>query len=287
VRAVSRKSRVAATLAVPAMLAVLAGCGASSGYAADPPPPTYSGTSVQKAASDGYGVDAPSSPGIVQQATAPAPPPASGPAPSAPAATASFDGLKPGASGPAVTALQQKLQSLHFWVGSPDGHYGLTTTQAVMAVQKAAGLTRDGVMGTQTRQALASGVSVHPQSSSGRVIEIDKTRQLVMIVDNGQVSTILNTSTGSGERYSSEGHTSVANTPSGHFTMFRQVDALDKGPLGDLWRPKYFNGGIALHGAESVPAYPASHGCARLSNPAINWIWDTGQAPMGTKVWVY
>jgi lipoprotein-anchoring transpeptidase ErfK/SrfK len=69
--------------------------------------------------------------------------------------------------------------------------------------------------------------------------------------------------------------------------MFRQVNALDKGPLGDLWRPKYFNGGIALHGAEAVPAYPASHGCARISNPAINWVWDTGQAPMGTKVWVY
>jgi peptidoglycan hydrolase-like protein with peptidoglycan-binding domain len=280
-------SRTAATLVVPAMLVTLAGCGGSgkSGYAPDPPPPTYGAAGAQKAAStDEYGVPSPQRTAAQQATVAAAPAPAPT---NAPTATAAFDGLKPGDSGPQVKALQDKLQSLHFWVGSSDGNYGLTTTQAVMAVQKAAGLTRDGVMGSQTRKALASGVSVSPESTSGRVIEINKSKQLAMIVDNGSVRTILNTSTGSGQQYTSEGQTSTANTPSGHFTMFRQVDALDKGPLGDLWRPKYFNGGIALHGAEAVPAYPASHGCARISNPAINWIWDSGQAPMGTKVWVY
>jgi lipoprotein-anchoring transpeptidase ErfK/SrfK len=273
-------------LAVPAMLAALAGCGGASnaGYAADPPPPTYSATSGHKAQSaNDYGVPTTNRSAPVQQATAPAPPP-SGPAPNA---TAAFDGLKPGDSGDQVRALQEKLQSMHFWVGSVDGNYGLTTTQAVMAVQKAAGLTRDGVMGSETRKALARGVSVSAKSSSGRYVEIDKSRQLAMLVQNGDVQTILNTSTGSGQQYSSEGQTSIANTPSGKFTIFRQVDALDKGPLGDLWRPKYFNGGIALHGAEAIPGYPASHGCARISNPAINWIWDTNQAPIGTNVWVY
>ena len=283
-------SRTAATLAVPALLATLAGCAGSgsAGYAPDPPPPSYPSSAAPKAGSaDDYGVQAQSKKAPVRQATAAAAP-APAPAPTkAPAATAAFDGLKPGDSGPQVKALQQKLESLHFWVGSADGNYGLTTTQAVMAVQKAAGLTKDGVMGSQTRKALAGGVSVSPESNSGRVIEINKSKQLVMLVENGAVQTVLNTSTGSGERYTSEGQTSTANTPSGHFAMFRQVDALDKGPLGDLWRPKYFNGGIALHGAESVPAYPASHGCARVSNPAMNWIWATGQAPMGTKVWVY
>jgi lipoprotein-anchoring transpeptidase ErfK/SrfK len=55
-----------------------------------------------------------------------------------------------------------------------------------------------------------------------------------------------------------------------------------------LWRPKYFTWtGIAVHGYTSVPPYPASHGCARVSNNAINWIWDTNQMPIGTPVWVY
>jgi hypothetical protein len=285
VTARSRRSRVALTLAIPAVLAGLAGCGGMSntGYAPDPPPPTY-GPGHKTVSTDDYGVETPNSPAPVQKVTAAAPPPAPT---KAPAATASFDGLKPGDSGPQVKALQQKLESLHFWVGSADGNYGLTTTQAVIAVQKAAGISADGVMGKQTRQALADGVSVSPESSSGHVVEINKGKQLAMIVQNGQVQEIFHTSTGSGQQYTSEGHTSVANTPSGHFAVFRQVDALDKSPLGELWRPKYFNSGIALHGDGSVPAYPASHGCARISNPAIDWIWANNEAPIGTAVWVY
>lgn len=282
-------SRTATLLAVPALLAALSGCAGSSsaGYADDPPPPTYGAGPTSKAQSaEDYGVSDPSADSgdsAGQQAEAPQPKTTKQPAAASPA----FDGLKPGDSGEQVKGLQNKLQSLGFWVGSTDGRYGLTTTQAVMAVQKAAGLERDGVMGSKTRQALERGVSVSAKSSSGHWIEIDKSRQLVLIADGGDVQTILNTSTGSGDPYTSEGKTSVANTPSGKFKMFRQVDALDKAPLGELWRPKYFNGGIALHGAESVPAYPASHGCARVSNPAMDWIWSTNKAPIGTNVWVY
>jgi peptidoglycan hydrolase-like protein with peptidoglycan-binding domain len=293
------RSRTAAALAIPAVLAGLAGCAGTSnaGYPPDPPPPTYPASAAPKAGgSDDYGVPLP--PGSDDQSNpvvAAAPPrPANTPSPvatqvksnNAPAPKA-FDGLKPGDRGDQVRALQEKLQSQGFWVGSVDGRYGLTTTQAVMAVQKAAGLKRDGVMGSQTRQALNDGVSVSARSDSGHWIEIDKSRQLVLLVDDGSVSTILNSSTGSGKPYTQDGQTSIANTPSGKFRMFRQVDALDKGPLGDLWRPKYFNGGIALHGSDDVPGFPASHGCARVSNPAIDWIWATNKAPMGTHVWVY
>ncbi len=286
-----RSRRTAALAIVPAILVALAGCSGTSnaGYASDPPPPTYSGKPVPGPGANNYGVPNASRATTAANQTTTAAQTAPAPAPSqvnAPT-SAAFDGLKPGDSGPQVSALQEKLQSLGFWVGSTDGNYGDTTSQAVMAVQKAAGLQRDGVMGSQTRQALARGVSTNARSTSGHWIEIDKAKQLALIVDNGTVKTILNSSTGSGQTYTSEGTTSVANTPSGTFQIFRQVDRLDKGPLGDLWRPKYFNGGIALHGAESVPGYPASHGCARISNAAINWIWDTDQAPIGTNVLVY
>ncbi len=196
-------------------------------------------------------------------------------------------GLQPGDKGAQVLALQKRLVGLGFWLSATDGAYGDTTQQAVLAFQKAAGIERDGVAGPQTMKALQAGVSVSPQSTAGHVIEVDKAHQLVFIVDNGKISDIFNTSTGSGQPYQYAGQTYIATTPSGHFTVFRQVDGDDPGPLGDLWRPKYFNGGIALHGAASVPGYPASHGCARVSNAAIDWIWSTNQAPIGTIVWVY
>jgi len=101
------------------------------------------------------------------------------------------------------------------------------------------------------------------------------------------VTMILNTSTGSGQQYTSGGATHTALTPAGSFSTFRSVNHLDKGPLGDLWRPRYFNGGIAVHGAGSVPGYPASHGCARVSNPAMDMIWANDLMPIGSRVVVY
>ena len=66
------------------------------------------------------------------------------------------------------------------------------------------------------------------------------------------------------------------------------MDGWDTGPLGDLFRPKYFHhDGIALHGFERVPPVPASHGCVRLTIPAINFVWAFDLAPIGTPVWVY
>ncbi|MFM8945634.1 MAG: L,D-transpeptidase, partial [Actinomycetota bacterium] len=59
------------------------------------------------------------------------------------------------------------------------------------------------------------------------------------------------------------------------------------GDLGEIYRPKYFNGGIAIHGSRSIPNYPASHGCVRVSVPAMDMLWASKMLPIGTKVWVY
>jgi hypothetical protein len=195
--------------------------------------------------------------------------------------------LKSGAKGAEVVALQERLTELGYWHGKADGKFGSTTQQAVFAVQKAAGIGRDGTVGPKTRKALDQGVRPKARSTDGHVIEISLKRQLLMVVDDGQVKQIFNTSTGSNEHYDYQGETFLADTPSGHFKVGRQINGWRHGPLGPLWRPKYFNGGIAVHGAPSVPAYPASHGCARVSISAMNWIWSSNTIPLKTRVWVY
>jgi hypothetical protein len=196
--------------------------------------------------------------------------------------------LRPGAHGAGVTMLQRQLIELGYWLPSADGQYGGLTAQAVLALQKAAGLSRDGVFGPRTRAALLREVHPRARSMSGHVIEVDKKRQLLMMVDGGQVRLVLNTSTGSGRTFTHpDGREDVAVTPAGHFTVGRQVDGWRKSDLGELWRPKYFNGGIAVHGFTSVPAFPASHGCVRVSISAMNMLWADGLIPIGTSVWVY
>ena len=64
-----------------------------------------------------------------------------------------------------MTALQQRLTELGYWNGKADGSFGSLTQQAVYALQKAAGLSRDGVVGTKTQKALDQGVRPKPRSA--------------------------------------------------------------------------------------------------------------------------
>jgi len=184
--------------------------------------------------------------------------------------------------------MQQRLIDLGYWLPGADGEYGGLTTQAVTALQKAAGLSRDGVFGPKTHAALDRGVRPAARSTSGHVIEINLARQVLLVVDDGVLQLTLNTSTGSGRTFTHpDGRLDVAVTPRGKFTVTRAVDGWRKSDLGLLWRPRYFNGGIAVHGFVSVPPFPASHGCTRVSIQAMNMIWDKDLMPIGTPVWVY
>jgi lipoprotein-anchoring transpeptidase ErfK/SrfK len=80
----------------------------------------------------------------------------------------------------------------------------------------------------------------------------------------------------------------TAVTPVGTFKIDRErPDGWWIGDLGQIYRPKYFVGGVAIHGSMSVPAYPASHGCVRVTVKAMDFIWDNNILPRGTQVLVY
>ena len=202
--------------------------------------------------------------------------------------TAVQPGLQFGDSGSSVRRLQERLSELGYWLGPPNGVFGDSTQQAVYALQKAADLSRDGVVGTRTVFALASGVVPKPRPASGNLIEVDLEDDLVMIIQGGKLAYTLNTSTGGGYTYTDKTGTSVAITPKGVFHIFGAINGLDVDSLGTLWRPRFFTeAGIALHGETYVPPYPVSHGCVRVSNEAINWMWAANIAPIGEEVWVY
>ncbi|HVB91535.1 MAG TPA: peptidoglycan-binding protein [Acidimicrobiales bacterium] len=192
--------------------------------------------------------------------------------------------LTMGDSGPNVLTLQQQLTNLGYWVGTPNGVFGDATQQAVYALQKAAGINPDGVLGPATDAALVNDVVPQPRTTSGTVIEVDLENDLVMFVNNGVLQYTFNTSTGGGYIY--DGNV-LAATPVGHFSIFRSVDGMVTDSLGQLWRPRYFTGGFAIHGDSSVPPHPVSHGCVRLSNEAIDFVWAANLAPIGAAVWVY
>ena len=271
-----------ATSVVAVLAAVLlAGCARTSDGPGTTPGPV--GTATSSAAPTS------ASPTSAPATSAPASsaPATSVPAPSATAApTATTTTLGQGDSGPQVLALQQRLRDLGYWLGEPDGTYGLLTTQAVLALQGVAGIDRDGRTGPQTRAALEAGTRYQPRSTAGAVTEIDRDRSVIAFVRGGAVQLVLHTSTGSFETYWSGGRQLVADTPAGEYTVtWAHGDGWREGELGRLYRPRYFHpDGIAVHGYSSVPAFPASHGCARVTLPAMDLIWSRDLMPKGSAV---
>jgi lipoprotein-anchoring transpeptidase ErfK/SrfK len=201
-----------------------------------------------------------------------------------------------GRSGAETARVQLRLFSLGFWLSAADGGYGLTTRQAVMAFQKYMGLDASGKVDQATADALTT-TTVRPvaRADAGTLVEVDKAKQLLFFVVDGQTAWILNTSTGSGIPYTAadkntpgEIITGDAITPNGlHKVNRERPEGWWEGDLGTIYRPKYFAGGAAVHGSNSIPNYPASHGCVRVSVPAMDWIWASGILPLRTPVWVH
>ncbi|MCH8613667.1 L,D-transpeptidase family protein [Arsenicicoccus dermatophilus] len=207
------------------------------------------------------------------------------------AAVAASSTLHTGSRGPEVLAAQKRLNQLGYSLGAPNGTYGPRTRQAVMALQKVAGLPRTGVLGPRTAKALATGVRPKARTTRGHVIEVDKARQVLLVVDGGRVSTIYNVSTGTGKPFREHGKRGVAVTPSGTFrfwTQYRGGAGWQHGALGDMYRPMYFNKGIAVHGSKfDVGAYPSSHGCVRIHNGNMDELRATRAIYLKGQVTVY
>ncbi len=185
--------------------------------------------------------------------------------------------LAPGSTGPDVVALRARLAQLHVHVPSPSSTFGSELFDAVTAFQKARGLSRSGVVDEATWRALAQDVVPAPRyHTQDSHIEVSKSRQILLVVHNGETVAYLPVSSGAG-----------GITPAGNYRIRWKAPATTTW-LGSaiLYRTMTFRGNnYAIHGFPSVPAYPASHGCVRVPIWLADWLYQ--QSPVGEPVYVY
>lgn len=194
--------------------------------------------------------------------------------------------LRQGDSGGDVTSLERRLAAQKTDVGKIDGAFDYDLKHAITAFQKSQGLPRTGVYDRTTSARLAAPVAVKLRyPSAGRAVEIDLRKQVLYLSQGGVVQRIVDVSSGNNALYESEGVTYRATTPLGSFRVQRKIDGVRVSRLGELYRPAYFYSGWAIHGSHSVPTYPASHGCIRVTNPAQARLF--GLLTVGTPVTVY
>jgi N-acetylmuramoyl-L-alanine amidase len=124
-----------------------------------------------------------------------------------------------------------------------------------------------------------------PASASEYWLEIDISEQVLLEVVDGHVISSTHVSTGNGEGYWYEGEWWLADTPRGWFQIYAKDAGWQEGSLGWLYSPMYFVGGFAIHGSTSVPYYPASHGCVRVTLADADYFFDN--VSIGTWVGVH
>lgn len=186
------------------------------------------------------------------------------------AVIASTADLAYGDSGVAVAALNRALSDAGF---NPDDgdDFGGETRHAVYAFQKHYELEVDGVFRSEMWSFLSEPIVLPRQKYADRV-EVDLGKQVLYVLEDHEVVYVAPISSGNGELYNtSRGTRAYAVTPEGEYTIERNINGVRRSFLGTLYDPYYFLGGFAFHGSGSVPNYPASHGCVRLT------MWDIAE----------
>lgn len=191
------------------------------------------------------------------------------------------------AAGQNLLEAERLLYGLGYWITKVDGVADASTRHAILAFQKVEDRKRTGVLSSGDLKALRTAAKpLARYSDGGAHIEIDVTRQVLFLADDeGFVRSILPVSTGNEKKYFDQGQWQIAHTPRGKFTVTRKLDAVRKAPLGNLYYPNYFYGGVAIHGSNSIPVQPASHGCVRIPRFADRAF--SKLVPIGMTVYVY
>jgi hypothetical protein len=181
-----------------------------------------------------------------------------------------------GSRGPYVRILLTRLVALRFRVPGISTGLSVQAGDSVVAFQKAYRLPRTYVFDADDWARLDAARVVKARHASPQThIEIDKTRQILMIVKNGAPYGILPVSTGA-----------TGNTPVGTFHILWKAPSTTTW-LGSaiLWRTMDFYRDFAMHGYPDVPPYPASHGCVREPIWVADWTYT--HSWVGETVYIY
>lgn len=169
--------------------------------------------------------------------------------------------LRAGSTRPWLCA-EEELARQGYNTGAVDGRVDGQTVWLTYAFDKVIGFRPDAAFGELEWQRMLDNPRLTPRRPDlpPNHIEIDLARQLVLVVRDGQVRHALHTSTG------------AASTPTvrGVFTVYEKRNYRQ---ANHMYRPVFFHRGYAFHGYPEIPLYPASHGCARMYDGDMDFLW--------------
>jgi L,D-transpeptidase catalytic domain/Putative peptidoglycan binding domain len=226
--------------------------------------------------------------------------------------------ISDGMAGDDVKLVQERLIELKFDPGPVDGIYGLQTRQAIWAFQKLMmQIPREEISGDVTPELwaeLSHDWLIAPRNPdlTDTQVEVYLPEQVLVVFTDDKPTMITHMSSGTetewceevtieaGEYRNEDGTEplvanmcGIAKTTGGTFKVNRELlpeddpdgDGWRRGALGEMYRPVYWNYGLAIHGSAKVPNEPASHGCIRIPMHIAEYFSDLVEK--GDAVWVW
>jgi hypothetical protein len=163
----------------------------------------------------------------------------------------SFPALHQGQCGDVVIGFKQAMRKLGYIVNS-GRCFGGKTARGVLAYRKVNDMARSSRAGAGLVKRVFAGKGAykvqHP--NAGEHLEAPLSKQVLVFAKGDKPFAVYPVSSGK----------SSTPTVTGHFTFIRTEPGYNS---HGMYYSFYFFGGYAVHGYESVPDYPASHGCIR------------------------
>jgi len=163
----------------------------------------------------------------------------------------SFPGLHRGQCGPVVIGFKKAMRKMGY-IANDGRCFGGKTARGVLAYRKVNGMARSSRAGAGLVKSAYAGRGEykvrHP--NAGEHLEAPLSKQVLVFAKGDKPFAVYPVSSGK----------SSTPTVTGHFTFMRTEPGYNS---HGMYYSFYFYGGYAVHGYNSVPDYPASHGCIR------------------------
>ncbi|NCD20511.1 MAG: murein L,D-transpeptidase [Actinobacteria bacterium] len=197
-----------------------------------------------------------------------------------------------------IAEAQRILQKFAIPTGPVDGIWGPRTAQGLCTFRQMAGLpvsrgkiTNDDLAKLRQYDGWYSRLSSIPASRNGRgtFLLVQETCQTMLYARGGTYVKVMRVSTGEAEFPTPNGDYSLGRTSPGWSCSTLYPDACynhtagenaihpdgegEFSQYGNMYNKRSISGAIMLHGSMSVPLYPASHGCVRVTVATSDWLY--------------
>ena len=163
----------------------------------------------------------------------------------------SFPALHEGQCGNVVLGFKKAMRKLGY-IANDGRCFGGKTARGVLAYRKVNGMAATYRAGAGLVKSAFSGEGAYKvqRPGAGQHLEAPLGKQVLVFAKGDKPVAVYPISSGK----------SSTPTVTGHFEFIRQEPGYNS---HGMYYSFYFYGGYAVHGYESVPDYPASHGCLR------------------------